>query len=131
MRLDQYEKLQQLEEKLLDVFIREADPLSWPGQGLPLSQMDAQTRGDLYWCRKTAASALVLASKVANVIGTTQASGMGTAPPAEGDENDGEGAQVDAEIASAEREAARLMRELQNGPGKKAFDRRAHGKSAG
>lgn len=138
MREDQYLKLQQLEEKLLDVFISEADPSSWPGQGISLGAMDAKTRGDLYWVRKTAASALVLATKVQGVIG--YASGRSGSP--DGGQPDGAsidptsaaGAaadQVDAAIAKAEREAERLMRELQAGAsaGKAAFDRKVHGRA--
>lgn len=128
MRQDQFEKLQQLEEKLLDVFIGEADPDSWPGKGLKIGAMDAQTRGDLYWVRKTAASVLMLHSKVANTISATQAFGAGTTPAAAGD--DGE-QQLDSEIASAEREAAKLLDQLQRGTSKakREFDKRVHGKS--
>lgn len=135
MRQDQLEKLQQLEEKLLDVFLAEADPGGWPGQGITLGSMDAKTRGDLYWVRKTAASAAILAQRVAGMIGGVQRSGSGTTPadPADtaGIEKaiENEERQVDAEYAVAEREAQRLMRELQTGAGKKAFDRRVHGKA--
>jgi hypothetical protein len=130
MRQDQYEKLQQLEEKLLDVFLEEADPEHWPGKGLKLGAMDAQTRGDLYWVRKTAASAAVLRGKVVAMIGATQNNGTGTTAAAEPDA-DAERAQLDDDIKAAEREATRLLADLQNGGGKskRAFDNRVHGKS--
>lgn len=120
-----------MEEKLLDVFISEADPAGWPGRGLQLAAMDAQTRGDLYWCRKTAASALVLASKVQTIIGRTQASGLGTTPDGveEAESTAQQEQQIDDDYARAEREAARLMRELQTGTGKAEFSRRTHGKA--
>jgi hypothetical protein len=132
MRQDQFEKLQLLEEKLLDVFIAEAEPTGWPGRGIPLGQMDAKTRGDVYWCRKTAASAAILAQRVGSMIGGVQRAGGGTTPPNGGEERDPksiehEERQIDAEYAAAEREAERLMRELQGGAGKKAFDRKVHG----
>ncbi len=133
MRQDQFEKMQALEEKLLDVFIAEADPEHWPGKGLALGAMDAKTRGDLYWVRKTAASALLLATRVQQSIGAVIRGGAGTAPPDGEQPTDAQQAhqdqQVDAEYAAAEREAERLMRELQTGAGKKAFDRKAHGKA--
>lgn len=129
MRQDQYERLQSLGEKLMDVFLDEADPSSWPGQGLKIGAMDAQTRGDLYWVRKTAASAGMLYTRVMAMVGQVQMAG-GTTPPAS-DEMTTEPAesQLDAELAAAEKQAQQLMRELQSGTGKKAFDKRVHGKS--
>jgi hypothetical protein len=134
MRQDQYEALQLLEEKLLDVFLEEADPDSWPGKGLKIGAMDAQTRGDLYWVRKTAASAAVLRGKVLAMIDDTQQGGRtpqlppGEEPAAEGD---AEGGQLDADIASAERQAQALISELQRGTGagKRAFDKKVHGRA--
>lgn len=129
MRQDQFEKLQALGEKLMDVFLDEADPSSWPGQGLKIGQMDAQTRGDLYWVRKTAASAGMLYTRVMTMVGQVQMAGAGTTPP----QGDGQGetdpavTQLDAEVAAAEREATKLLRELQNGTSKAAFDKRVHG----
>lgn len=129
MREDQFAKLQALSEKLLDVFLAEADPDTWPGKGLPLGQMDAKTRGDLYWVRKTAASVLVLEGKIATRISAGQLGGNIT-PPAPGDGEPELEQQIDAEMAAAEKEAQRLMRELQGGgKGKKAFDRKVHGAS--
>lgn len=130
MRQDQYERLQALEEKLLDVFLDEASPDHWPGRGLKIGEMDAQTRGDLYWVRKTAASAGMLYTRVGAMIGVAQGQGPGVAQPtgAPEGEADSEATQLDAEVAKAEKEAARLMRELQNGAAKKAFDRKVHGR---
>lgn len=130
MRQDQLERLQALSEKLLDVFLDEADPEHWPGKGLKLGAMDAQTRGDLYWVRKTAAAVLVLENRVSNRIGQVQQSGAGTTPAAPGDDDapqadDG----IESELQAAEKQAAALMRELQTGTKKAAWDRKVHGKS--
>jgi len=113
----------------MDVFLDEADPSSWPGQGLKIGAMDAQTRGDLYWVRKTAASAGMLYTRVMTMVGQVQMAGAGTTPQQGDCQSDADHAatQLDAELAAAEREAARLMRELQNGASKKAFDKRVHG----
>lgn len=131
MRQDQYEKLQQLEEKLADVFIGEAEPDKWPGHGIDPSAMDQQTRGDRYWVKKNAVATLSLMQRVATTIGQVQLRGAGTTPPipAEGEETAHD--QLDAEIASAEKEAARLMKELTTGAGKEKFDRKVHGKASG
>lgn len=129
MRQDQFERLQALGEKLMDVFLDEADPSSWPGQGLKIGVMDAQTRGDLYWVRKTAASAGMLYTRVMSMVGQVQMAGAGTTPPAQGDDTpEPAETQLDAELAAAEKEASKLLRELQNGAGKAAFDKRVHGK---
>lgn len=129
MRQDQFEKLQALSEKLMDVFLDEADPSNWPGQGLKIGAMDAQTRGDLYWVRKTAASAGMLYTRVMAMVGQVQMAGAGTTPP-QGDcstETDTANTQLDAEVAAAEREANRLLKQLQSGASKNAFDKRVHG----
>jgi len=130
MRQDQYEKLQALEEQLLDVFLTEANPTTWPGQGIALGAMDAKTRGDLFWVRKTAASVLVLSNRIATTIGNTQLSGAGTKPAAAGDDADEGQSQVDAVYDRAHKEAMQLMRQLQAGsPRKKVAAGKSHGKA--
>lgn len=128
MRQDQFEKLQALSEKLMDVFLDEADPSNWPGQGLKIGAMDAQTRGDLYWVRKTAASAGMLYTRVMTMVGQVQMAGACTTPSqGDGTEPDTANTQLDAEVAAAEREANRLLKQLQSGASKNAFDKRVHG----
>lgn len=128
MRQDQFEKLQALSEKLIDVFLDEADPSNWPGQGLKIGAMDAKTRGDLYWARKTAASAGMLYTRVMTMVGQVQMAGAGTTPSqGDGTEPDTANTQLDAEVAAAEREANRLLKQLQSGASKNAFDKRVHG----
>jgi len=142
MRDDQFQKLQQLEEKLIDVFLVEADPANWPGAGLKIGNMDAPTRGDLYWCRKTAASVLLLATRVQSLTnGAARSAGGGRGSPETPENGDDatagqtarEEEQLDRDYDRAEKEAARLMRELQHsaaGTGRKlAFDRKTHGKA--
>jgi len=95
---------------------------------MKLGAMDAQTRGDLYWVRKTAASVLALEARVSARIGQTQVSGEGTTPaPAAGDQppiDDG----IESELQAAEKQAAALMRELQTGAKKANWDKSVHGK---
>lgn len=137
MRQDQYERLQAIEEELLDVFFVEAKPADWPGHGKKLAELTQQERGDLYWIKKNAASSLALAQRVGVLIGRVQMSGAGTTPPAgppDGDGMDGEAADatrsLDAEIATAEREAAALISGARSGALKERFDRHVHGKPA-
>lgn len=128
MRQDQFERLQQLEEKLTDVFLDEAEPSVWPGHGLAPNALDQGTRGDRYWCKKNAVATLSLIQRVAALVHTVQVHGD-TPPPtgAEatlGDDED----QLDGAIASAEKEASKLLDELQRRSKKAAFDARTHGK---
>lgn len=131
MRQDQYEKLQALSERVMDSFLHEADPDHWPGKGLKIGEMDAQTRGDLYWVRKTAISAASLYGRIEAMIGRVQIAGSGTTPAA-GEPPEGEAPPPDdleAEMRMYAREAAQLVDQVQQGSRKKAaFDARTHGK---
>lgn len=134
MRQDQYERLQALSEQLMDVFLEEGTPASWPGHGLASAAMDAKTRGDRYWVKKNAAATGMLFTRVESMI--VQQQGPGTTPPlvpgaepADGAETAGDGEQLDAEIARAERQAAKLLDEMRLGTRKRDFDARTHGKS--
>jgi len=81
MRQDQFERLQQLEERLIDVAIEEADPDQWPGKGVAVAAMDQQTRGDRYWVKKNAVATISLAQRVGVLMSSVQ--GFGTTPTAE------------------------------------------------
>lgn len=116
MRQDQFERLQDIIEKLTDVLISEADPSMWPGAGLAPTAMDQQTRGDRYWTKKNAAATLALNMRCINLVGVIQnRGGIGT-PPGDGEPVDSEEAEreddIDRAIAAAERDAARRLDEL-------------------
>lgn len=115
MRQDQYEKLQALEEKLTDVFLEEAAPDKWPGAGIEASNMEQQTRGDRYWCKKNAVATMSLIGRVANLVHRIQMNGD-TPPPLEpsaleqpGDEE----ATLDNDIAAYEKEATAALAKYQ------------------
>lgn len=132
MRQDQYERLQELEEKLTDVLIGEVEPSKWPGHGLDAGAMDQQTRGDRYWCKKNAVATISLVQRVGVLIGQVQLRGAGTTPPAEGEQaSEGQQDHLDDEVIAAEKEAAKLLKDLQDGSKKQEFDRRVHGSKAG
>lgn len=128
MRQDQYEKLQALAEKLTDTFLAEANPDAWPGHGVAMAAMDQQTRGDRYWCKKNAAATLSVIIRTTNLVGIIQqrsaGAGGGEAPPAGTPEDDS----LDADVRAAEKEATKLLDQLQKGTAKAAFDKRVHGK---
>lgn len=113
MRQDQYEKLQQLGEKLTDTFLSEADPDSWPGAGLPLATIDQQTRGDRYWCKKNAAATLSVIMKVSSLVDVIrrQTAGAGGAASVEPETDEPDG--LDGEIKKAEKEATAMLDRIQ------------------
>lgn len=68
MREDQIARLRDLEEKLVEVVLEEADPEFWPGAGLPISDMSQQERGDRYWCKKNAAATFALVDRTMSLV---------------------------------------------------------------
>lgn len=115
MRADQYEKLQDLAEKLTDAFIAEADPDKWPGAGLGPAAMDQQTRGDRYWCKKNAAATLSVIVRTTSLIGIIQQRSNAGAPggvpvPSEAETEE---TGLDAEVKAAEKEATKLLAKMQ------------------
>lgn len=111
MRHDQLTRLISLEEKLVDMFLEEADPQQWSGAGIQIAAMDKQTRGDRYWCKRNAAATGALAVRVADMIIDPEgkpASGSTVQVPADGSGED----QLEAEIVDAERQAEMLMAKM-------------------
>lgn len=117
MRSEQFERLQVLQEKLTEVFLRDADPDSWAGSGQTLAEMTKETRGDSYWCRKNAAATLSVLMRTTNLIGVIQmrsdpsrANAGGVAAPEQEKEVD----TLDAEVRAAEKEANKLLAKMQS-----------------
>lgn len=104
MRPEQKARLLALEEKLADQVIQDIDPENWPGHGLTLAAMDKETRGNALWARKVAAQGLMVLQKVqVLMVDPAAASGKSTS-----DESD-----VDRMTESAERDAAKLLKEIE------------------
>ena len=125
MRPDQLKQLQDLSERLADVFLVEADPDNWSGGGKLPCDMDKQERGDRHWDRKGALGTGAVLTHTLNLINHYDAPGRGTRedPGAEGE--------LDKAITDAEKRAsAALARVMNKAKGKDEFDRRAHGKPA-
>lgn len=114
MRDDQFQRLQSLTEKLTDVVLDEADPSSWPGDGMTtenwraLELADAKEaqriRGDRYWSKKNAAATLTLVTKVYTLLGITTKQNPLDQPPCGEDDAD-----LDKEYNQAERAAAKIL----------------------
>ena len=68
MRPDQLERLRDLEERLADVVLEEADPDTWPGAGKPLASLTQQERGDRFWCKRNAAATFGLLERTVRTL---------------------------------------------------------------
>ena len=64
MRQDQIDRLEDLSQEIAEVFIDEADPTNWNGNGAALSEMDEKTRGNRYWDKKNAIQTGALLARV-------------------------------------------------------------------
>lgn len=98
MRDDQRIRLEELSDTLTEVVLEEADPKSWPGEGIPLDAMSKDERGDRYWCKKNAAATLALLTKLHTVLDRAAAG----VPTEEGDD-------MEDEIRKAEKEAKKRL----------------------
>jgi hypothetical protein len=113
MNQDQLKRLTKLSEKLADVALSDADPENWVGHGVLPMDLTAADRGDAVWCRKVALSTLSVLGRTVTLI--TQAAylkaqtEMGRAPPGV---KTGEERLLDDEVAAAEKEGKKLLREL-------------------
>ncbi|MCC6196798.1 MAG: hypothetical protein IT518_20280 [Burkholderiales bacterium] len=107
MRLDQYDRLQALQERLTDTVLQEADPDRWPGEGKELAALTREERGDRYWCKRNAAATLSIIMKVHTLLGATHARGV--ARPNETDDE----VDLEQEVRQAEKEAAAILEKMQ------------------
>lgn len=126
MRQDQFEALQARGEQLVDVFLLESDPAKWPGQGIEPATMDKSTRGDRYWCKKDAVATLACAQRIFNLVQVIRERSI---PPSPAQGEDTTEDSLDAEVAAAEKEATRLLDQVQRGARKEAFDKHVHKKA--
>lgn len=112
MRQEQWEKLQEIEERLCDVFLAEADPLHWPKPGVPHHQLGADERAERYRAKRAAAETAMLLTRAQHLIGAAQ--GLGATPPQTpaGDTPPEEEASstVEREVRAVEHEVERLRR---------------------
>ena len=114
MRQDQFESLQKRAEQLVDLFILESDPEKWPGVGIEPAKMDKSTRGDRYWCKKDAVATLACAQRIVSLIDTVRAkTSKPTNPDNPGAVTDGDDV-LDGDVAAAEKEADRILRNMKN-----------------
>lgn len=109
MRLDQEQQLEDLSEKLADVFLAEADPGNWSGAGETQAEMTKETRGSRNWDMRNAnqagallARALDLRQRLRIMSGGGEGGGQPDPDP-------------DADIAKFEKQASELLAAVNRG----------------
>lgn len=126
MRPDQIARLQDLSEQLADVFITEADPTTWTGDGKLQCDMTSQERGDRHWCRKGAMGTGGVLKYTLDLVAAATKNTIDD-PNAQTERD----ADLDAKISDAEKRAAaavaRVMTKAKSAE-KAEFDKRVMGK---
>ena len=64
MRPDQVQKIDELAERMVDVFTVEADPANWTGADVPATEMTPEVRGARNWDMKNANQAGALTMRL-------------------------------------------------------------------
>lgn len=121
MTEDQKTRLLALQERLVDVFLEEADPTTWSGHGKTGAKMTKVQRGNRHWDKKSAAGTMVILAGVDKLVANTKEA-LGR-EPFEGDD-------LDAQIAKAEALAAKRAKEVtQSAIGVAKAGAKSHGKA--
>src|SRR3546814_17566405 len=84
MREDQYTRLLDLEEKLTEQFLAEADPVNWSADGLTPKDMRQDQRGDRYWCKKNAVATHAMTIRLGSLVDAIPSRGEASPPDGEG-----------------------------------------------
>jgi hypothetical protein len=126
MRQDQFDRLAQISEDLIDLGLREADPANWDGAQLKPNEMTKETRGNLYWMKKNAVATFALVQRIHSFTSAARAASAAGKPPEEGAVTDPE-VDLDKGIEAFEKEAKKLLNEAQKGSSRADFVKKAVG----
>lgn len=111
MREDQQKRLDELAERLAEVFIVEADPDNWSGAGMLPHQMDRDTRGNRHWDRKGAMGTGGVLRYTLDLLNYWKDKGAQSDSDAQERQRD---ADLDRRIEEAERRAEKAMKRAMN-----------------
>lgn len=111
MREDQQKRLDDLAERLAEVFIVEADPDNWSGAGMLPNQMDRDTRGNRHWDRKGAMGTGGVLRYTLDLLTHWKEKGAQSDSDQQEMQRD---ADLDKRIEDAERRAERAMKRAMN-----------------
>lgn len=118
MRDDQIQRLTELEEELIDVYLEEADPKAWPGAGMPIADMSREQRGDRVWSKRNAAASVMLAMETRKLIANDKQA-LGRDPHTEDE--------MDKKIKDAEKRAQKLLDKVGQETARATFLKRSTG----
>jgi hypothetical protein len=104
MRDDQIARMAEITEKIADVVLDEADPANWTAIDKKPNQMTVEERGGRYWDKKNANASMALLLNMQKLQINTKAA-LGRDPYKD--------EELDGEIASAEKQAKKLLDEMQ------------------
>jgi len=122
MRPDQLQRLNDLTERLADVFLDEADPDGWPGAGVPAEAWDKQIRGDRVWVKKGAMATGGVLRYALDLVAKNVTDGSIPGPEDHAKESD-----LDRQIREAEKRAGEAVARVLDKAKKAEFDKRVHG----
>jgi len=121
LRKDQITMLEDLAERLADVFIEEADPANWSGAGTPMADMTKEQRGNRHWDRKGAMG-------TGGVLKFTLDIAARANEQASGDEDDFD---LEAQVKEAQKRASAAMLRIVDGGKRAQFLAKATGGGKG
>ena len=108
MRTDQITRLDDISERIGEVFLTEADPDNWNGAGIPLAQLDEKSRGNRYWDKKNAIQTGSLLARVLDLKERQMGLSERQVDPLEDDS-------AEKEIKRYEKKARELIDAIQQG----------------
>lgn len=123
MRPDQFQQLQDLSERLADVFLSEADPDNWSGAGKLPADMTKNERGDRHWDRKGAMGTGGVLRYTIDLINSAKAATIN-----DDDEQAARDADLEAKIDDAKKRAHAAMKRVLDKTAKANFDAAVHGR---
>jgi hypothetical protein len=123
MRPDQLQQLQDLSERLADVFLSEADPDNWSGAGKLPADMTKDERGDRHWDRKGAMGTGGVLRYTMDLIASRENSDT-----ADDELQRARDADLEAKIDDAKKRAHAAMKRVLDKTAKANFDAAIHGR---
>jgi hypothetical protein len=101
MRDDQLKRLEDMAERVMDEYLQDADPVNWPGSGIPACDMEPSVRGDRNWTVKNANQVGALLMRSLDIKERLKGGDWEKGKPADD--------QAEADIGRYEKEAKRLL----------------------
>lgn len=115
MRDEQFQKLEDLQERLVDAILVEADPDHWVANGKLPKEMTQEERGNRYWCKRNAAASLTVLNKTLSL-----AHFRDRMPVKTPEQFDAANDELDKDIRQAEKEASRVLKIFEERQAQKA-----------